>query len=356
MRIPGMCEWWQLADKARAGETRRWKELLAHQKTKLPPCPHREWEGDGRELDWANTHNFSFSSGSKKITYEDIATYNGNRSVMKALPISVSICQAGCCNIVKLLGRGRLPLCKEHVLLWGPQSPPPRHAPYVPQAPPEDLDSPLSFRLPGGEWTDTQRPPVRPVSGMCRSGNWPEIWTAGCSCAPAWCPGGPGRPLHTWASGGGRGAGWAPTPSPCASTSVLHCRVVAPAHKCLNVSNTQGREHHESTSKNGILCSIYLLRNWAKFCSEKSERSHTMEPEEMSFAGSLGLGQGLGVQLWQDPLEGELQSAWHTLAITGAAKEAPSWMGCSFMPCKHITKEFTLVFLIKITLIVFSLL
>ena len=73
------------------------------------------------------------------------------------------------------------------------------------------------------------------------------------------------------------------------------------------------------------LCSIYLLRNWAKFCSEKSEQSHTMEPEEVSFAGSLRLGQGLGVQLWQDPLEGEVQRAWHTLAITGAAKEALIW-------------------------------
>lgn len=76
--------------------------------------------------------------------------------MMKALPISVLICQAGCCNIIKLLGRGRLPLCKEHALLRGPQSlavkgPPPQHAPYVAQAPPEDLDSPLSFPLPGEE-------------------------------------------------------------------------------------------------------------------------------------------------------------------------------------------------------------
>lgn len=111
----------------------------------------------------------------------------------------MSVCQAGCCNIVKLLGRGRLRLCKEQALLRGPQSPavkgpPPRHAPYVPQVPPEDLDSPLSFPLPGEEWTEYTMPTSPTLSGVCRSGNWPEIWTAGCSGPPAWCSGGPRPP------------------------------------------------------------------------------------------------------------------------------------------------------------------
>lgn len=262
----------------------------------------------------------------------------------------MSVCQAGCCNIVKLLGRGRLRLCKEQALLRGPQSPavkgpPPRHAPYVPQVPPEDLDSPLSFPLPGEEWTEYTMPtsPTSVWSVPFWELTWNlDSWLFRPSClmlrgAPA-APCTPGRQEVAMGQAG------LPL-SPLASTSVPHRRVEAPAHKL--ISDTQGCEHHESISRNEILCSIYLLRNWAKFCSEKSEWSHTMEPEEVSLAGGLGLGQGLGVQLWQDPLEGEVQSAWHTLAITGAAKEAPFWMGCSFVLCKHITKEFALVFLIK---------
>lgn len=122
-----------------------------------------------------------------------------------------------------------------------------------------------------------------------------------------------------------------PLLSPCVSSSESRCRAVVKSHNGLNVSEIQG------VSRNGILWSI--SSETGLNVALRNQSSPTLWSQEEAWCeGALVLAQGLGMQLWQDPLGGELQITWHTLVATGAVKETVFWMDYSFVLCKHTTK------------------
>lgn len=158
----------------------------------------------------------------------------------------------------------------------------------------------------------------------------PDSWTS----LPLWalCPRGPGN--HQAHLGIRR---WK-----CSSLCFHCCLHVYPAlnlaagwwwnaHNRLNVSEIQG------ICRNGILWSI--SSETGLNVARRNQSSPTPWSQEEAWCeGALVLVQGLGMQLWQDPLGGELQITWHTLVATGAVKETVFWTDYSFVLCKHTTK------------------
>ena len=117
-----------------------------------------------------------------------------------------------------------------------------------------------------------RRTPIRPASGVCFFWKWHETQTAGRPCPRGLMPQG------TWQPAGTPGRQEAeeqqpvlPLPSPCVSSSESHRRVVV---KCSQLFKCQRNPRHLQ-KWNSV---EYLLRNGAKFCPEKPELSHPMEP------------------------------------------------------------------------------
>nr|CAI9708274.1 unnamed protein product [Rangifer tarandus platyrhynchus] len=223
-----------------------------------------------------------------------------NRGCVFALLNSLGVSSSGRLLEHHKTPRKRKVATLQGTLLRGPQSPavkgpPARHAPYVPQDPPEDLDSPLQLSSPWGR--------VNPMYSVHHSAQRLECAVLGTDlrsgqlAVPALLLDGPGSqppPAHLgvrrwpWARLGPNSVSmgfqlWT-TPQGDGTRSQVCKRQ---RHPRMRTSQEHLKEQN----------SVEHLRHWAKCCSEKSERPHAVEPEEVSFPGGLGLGQGLGVQL-----------------------------------------------------------